>query len=74
MSNGSSDSTCTAYSSPSGVLLGAAGEVDFFRGREIPSLNSGLRMGGLCFRAMTFGTETGVTSDAFPTRRNLDPG
>ena len=63
----------TAYSSPVGAALDV-GRALLFLGLEIPSMNRGSGTGGLCFLAMTFGTVTGVTSDALPMRRYRDPG
>lgn len=64
---GSSDARVTAYSS---LLVGTGGiaRARPFRGREIALTNVG---GGalVVLRAITFGTVTGVTSDARPTRK-----
>ena len=70
---GSSDVRGTAYSSPVGAALDAGRALPCL-GLEIPSMARGSGTGGLCFLAMTFGTVTGVTSDALPMRKYRDPG
>lgn len=72
---GSSERAWTAYSSSSEVdVANDDGSSLRTRGRDIRSVNVGSGTGGLCFRAMTFGTEVGLTSMALPTRSHLDPG
>ena len=44
------------------------------RGRETLSVYSGSGMDPLHFLAITFGTAIGVTSEALPIRRYLEPG
>lgn len=61
----------TSYSSP---LESAEGMLRPFRGRAIFSIYSGPGIDPLCFLAITFGIETGVTSEALPIRRYLEPG
>lgn len=73
MRTGSSDVKGTAYSSLFDAAL-EAGRAIFFFGLEILSIERGSGTGGLCFLAMTFGTVTGVTSDALPMRKYRDPG
>ena len=68
---GSSEGGATSYSSP---LEFADGTLRLFRGRAMFSIYSGSGMDPLHFLAITFGTAIGVTSEALPIRRYLEPG
>lgn len=68
---GSSEGGTTAYSSPLEV---ADGKPRLFRGRAMLSIYSGSGTAPLYLLAMTFGTAIGVTSEALPIRRYLEPG
>jgi len=60
--------------SNSSLLEFAEGMSRTFRGRVIFSIYSGSGIDPLCSLAITFGIAMGVTSEALPIRRYLEPG
>lgn len=70
----SSEATETEYSSLDCASVLTWPRSRSLRGREIPSTNFRDGTGGLRLRAITFGIDQGVTSEALPIRIQREPG